>query len=99
MGAAAVATPVPPRVSKFHGDGISHGRRGTPGIDFSDHRQHLPGECNGVPNASNSATNAASLSCHTPAVDMNQFYNEALTEPDQNVGTQTSKVEQNNCCQ
>jgi len=42
-------------------------------------------ECNWVSNAPNSATNAASLSCHTAAVDITQFYNEALTEFGPNV--------------
>jgi hypothetical protein len=36
--------------------------------------------------------NAASQSCHTGAVDMTQFYNEALTGPDLNVGDQTPKL-------
>jgi len=38
-------------------------------------------ECNRVSNAANSATNAASLSCHTTTVDMTQFYNRAPTIP------------------
>jgi hypothetical protein len=49
-------------------------------------------ECNWVSNAPNSATNAASQSCHTGAVDMTQFYNEALPGPHLNVGDQTPKL-------
>jgi hypothetical protein len=49
-------------------------------------------ECNRVSNAPNSATNAASLYCHTAAVDMAQFYNGAPTKPAQNVGAQTDKL-------
>jgi hypothetical protein len=48
-------------------------------------------ECNRVSNAPRSATNAASLDCQAVAVDMPQFYNEALTNPAAMFGAQTQE--------